>query len=145
MRRELQRWLKSDTVEVTDEAVALPITDSGSLDVQTLNELRLMDPTGELGLMQELVSTYLEHTTPLIAALRAAIETGDRAKTESSAHKIRSGSLTMGAIGVARISGEIENSSRAIALTACLPLMSAMEVEYAKAQKSLLAEIHSPS
>ena len=66
----------------------------------------------ERALAHNLLELYLTDLTPRATALRAALALGDRAAVQQVAHAIRGASLTVGAVGMARLTQDLENAGR---------------------------------
>ena len=63
-------------------------------------------------LAHNLLELYLTDLTPRATALRAALDLGDRAAVQQVAHAIRGASLTVGAVGMARLTQDLESAGR---------------------------------
>jgi len=143
--RELQCWLPDrQAAPHTHPAAApalAPALETQALDVRTLNELRLLERGAPGDMLQVFVNTYLVHTTALLARLRAAVETGDLASIEHEAHKLKSGSLTLGVRRVGKLGYALEQESRARSMTHCDRLLKEIDAEFVVAEKLLKAEV----
>ncbi len=141
LRREMQRWLNDGIKDLVSDQPATSLVDSGSLDHQALDELRFLDPAGTRGLLREFVRSYVSHTKTKMTDLRSAIDSQDWGSIEADAHKIRSGSLTIGARRVAELGEALEIESRAETVESCRRLFAAIEAEFMATEKLLSAEI----
>ncbi len=66
----------------------------------------------DLALAHNLLELYLTDLTPRAIALHAALSAGDRAALQQVAHAIRGSSLTVGALGLAALTQDIESACR---------------------------------
>ena len=88
---------------MTDE---LPI-----LDEQVLDELRA-SVGGDAAFVADLAATYVDEGTQQIAEIEAAGAAGDTEAIVRPAHSLKSGSASLGAARMSRISREIEFAGR---------------------------------
>jgi HPt (histidine-containing phosphotransfer) domain-containing protein len=84
-------------------ALAAPVFDRAALFRQCMEDRALA---------HNLLELYLADLTPRMTALRAAWHTGDRNAVQQVAHAIRGASLTVGALGMAQLTQDIESACR---------------------------------
>ncbi len=77
-------------------------------DFKVLSEVTGDDPAFE----RELLEEYLHTTEDLIARQRDAAEAGDTTGLERAAHSMKGSSRTLGAEGMGRYAGEVEQFAR---------------------------------
>ena len=63
-------------------------------------------------LLAELWEVYTTHTPERMAKLAGGIESGDYDRAERAAHSIRSASVSLGAVAVADLAGELESAAQ---------------------------------
>lgn len=74
---------------------------------------RLSDITGDdAAFLAELVDTYLDDGATQVAALRAALTSGDSAELVRPAHTLKSSSASIGALGLAELCRTLEADAR---------------------------------
>jgi HPt (histidine-containing phosphotransfer) domain-containing protein len=84
----------------------------GPIDEPTYDALLKM--TGDdQAFVDDLVDTYLEDAVDQLAALDAAIDSGDAAALTRPAHSLKSSSLNVGALDLGKLSLELEERGRA--------------------------------
>ena len=66
----------------------------------------------DLALAHNLLELYLTDLTPRAIALRAALLAGDRVTLQQVTHALRGASLTVGALGLAALTQDIESACR---------------------------------
>ena len=141
LHRELQNWLAVGRSTFKEDAAAVPVTETLRLDVRALNELRQLDPTGKRNMLPGLMGTYLVHTHALIKRLRNAVEAGDLVNVAHEAHKLKSGSLTIGAARVGKLASALEHEGCSTSVEKCHALLAEIEIEFGYLEKLLKAEI----
>ena len=142
---EIERWLSPRTAA---PAVAPPTelaTRTQRLDMRALRELSALDPDDSKGLLRTLANTYVQHTRALLVDLAAAVEREDEPAIGRETHKLKSGSMTMGAARVGKLAHAMEQASHAGDMTRCRALMPEILVEFDHAQQLLLAELQTAS
>jgi CheY-like chemotaxis protein len=63
--------------------------------------------------IEQLFELFLDGAPPLLAELRTSAEAGDGPATRHAAHKLKGSSLNVGAIGLATLAGEVEQTETA--------------------------------
>jgi CheY-like chemotaxis protein/HPt (histidine-containing phosphotransfer) domain-containing protein len=139
--QELRRWLTGARHEATVPAVVSDFADTQRLDTRTLNELRSLDRNAPAETLRGFVQTYLAHTAVLLGRIGAALAAGDLASIESEAHKLKSGSLTMGAVRVGKLAQVLEQACHAGDASRSRALLAQIEAEFALAEKLLQAHV----
>jgi two-component system sensor histidine kinase/response regulator len=139
--QELRRWLPGHRDEAAAPVHRPEFADTQRLDSSALNELRSLDRAAPGDLLRSFVETYLAHTAALLGRIGAALETGDLACIENEAHKLKSGSLTMGAVRVGKLAQALEQASGEGDASRCRVLLAQIDAEFALAGKLLQAQI----
>lgn len=78
------------------------------LNEDVLAELKALDPAGELGLLEDIVSTYEEDSAAFLATLSRGVDTGDNDALRRAAHTFKGASHSVGAEQLARCCEDIE-------------------------------------
>ncbi|MGC1245841.1 MAG: response regulator [Spirulinaceae cyanobacterium] len=130
----------SESLEEPSEASVKP------LDEQVLTSLKTLFNTGEENSFQEMLDSYLEDAPLRIESIRSALATSNLLTLRESAHALKSLSLTVGAIPLGRIAGEIEMIGRIGTTTGVDKLLERLQVEYKRVVDALQREhIANPS
>ena len=139
--RELKRWLPGSQAEGETAAAPPLAVETQRLDLRAINELRSLDSAAPRNLLQGFVETYLTHTAELLDRVRASIEAGDMARVEQEAHKLKSGSLTIGAVRVGKLAQMLEQESVAGDAPRCRALLAELDGEFATSGSLLRAQV----
>lgn len=91
---------------------AVPADDDGVLDVQALDRLRELDPTGENRLMERVVSAFETSVARLMPQLEEALQSNELAGIRHVSHTLKSSSASMGAVKLSKMCSEIETMAR---------------------------------
>jgi len=84
----------------------------GVLDVQALDRLRELDPTGENRLMERVVSAFETSVARLMPQLDEALRSNELAGIRHVSHTLKSSSASMGAVKLSKMCSEIETMAR---------------------------------
>jgi HPt (histidine-containing phosphotransfer) domain-containing protein len=87
----------------------------------------------------ELVDSYLGDAPVLLAAMRAAIESGSATDLLRPAHTLKGNSLNLGAQELAEISRSLEQAAKADDLTDAPARLEEAEAEFARVVEALAA------
>ena len=85
---------------------------------------------GDVDFLKELVDAYLNSTPGLFAAMRQAAAAGDAAGLQRAAHTLKTGSASMGALGLAAQCKQLEEMGRSGALEDAEVRIDAAAVAY---------------
>jgi HPt (histidine-containing phosphotransfer) domain-containing protein len=83
---------------------------TGSAD-ELLDQQRLatlVDEIGDLDLVRQAVQTFLDEVPDRLAGIRVALAGGDGQELRSAAHALGSPAAMLGAVGVSRVSKELQ-------------------------------------
>jgi HPt (histidine-containing phosphotransfer) domain-containing protein len=108
-----------------------------------LSYLRLLDELSEPGepdLIVELIDLYLEEGPRRLKSLRAACENRDSVALKNSAHNLKGSSGNLGALLMAEVCHQLEQLAYKKSFTEATEVLSALEHEFGRVQKVLLAE-----
>lgn len=101
LRRTLVRWLRYTVPSRPAAEVAAEVDDS-QLD-------RVLEALGgDEDLLREMAEVYLEHSPPLLAAIRAAVEADDLAALERTAHALKGSVSNFGRLPSWQAANELE-------------------------------------
>lgn len=81
------------------------------LHEETIAGIRELEADGD-GLLAELIGMFKSDTPPRLKALEDAVSAGDTGEAASLAHSLKSGSLGIGAQGLAMLCADMEQAGR---------------------------------
>jgi HPt (histidine-containing phosphotransfer) domain-containing protein len=138
----VQRWLPAS--DAAQKVEAATTTGSMALDSapqtlnrETLNGLRDLDPNGGTDLVNELVGMFLDSTPKAITHLRDAIATGDSMAVGRLAHTLKSSAANLGAESLSRAMRELEKLGREARIDDARALSDAVVAEHERAMVAL--------
>jgi HPt (histidine-containing phosphotransfer) domain-containing protein len=82
------------------------------LDPAALARLQELDPGGQAGLVQRVLTTYVNSLDKLLAQWAAARTAGDAAALRHVAHTLKSSSASVGALTLSGLCAEVERALR---------------------------------
>jgi HPt (histidine-containing phosphotransfer) domain-containing protein len=101
----------------------------------------ILDATGgDPEFLAEMIDEFLADSPQLLAAMRAALASGNAAELRRAAHSLKSNSSNFGAHALAELCRELEERGKAGALDGASELFSQIEAEYQLVEPALLAE-----
>jgi two-component system sensor histidine kinase BarA len=109
---------------------------AAAFDSQALAALAEMSGAGG-GLVLRALRLFQEHSKPAAARLAQAFRGGDPGEIRSAAHALKSMSVNVGALKLARVCSDIEARAAAEAAFDFAPLMAALRDAFAAAHKEL--------
>jgi signal transduction histidine kinase/response regulator of citrate/malate metabolism len=108
-----------------------PIQAGRSRDDAPINMATLQEATGgNPDFEKQLIALYLEQTSGQMHDLKAALERGDRSASLNIAHKACGSSYAVGAMQLAPLLKEMEQSIKAVGVVDLLPLLEKATIEY---------------
>ncbi len=107
------------------------------LDVTALDNIRAMQSSGSPDLVARIAGKYLETTPEDMRALQTAIAEQDMEAARALAHKLKSGSASLGANRLAALLKSIEEAAAASALASGPALISELDEEFGKVKEAL--------
>lgn len=116
------------------------ITNS-SLDEETINSLRLMAGEDADILLAEVFNSYLEDAPQRLQAIQDAITNQDALMLQKSAHALKSLSVTVGAVHLAELAGELEVKGRTGLVGHVESLIEQLTQEYENVKVALQQEL----
>ena len=107
------------------------------IDTEILQELKDMAGDDADLMVAELIDSYLEDALPKLQGVFQALETNDAESLRSNAHALRSLSVTIGAVSLARICTELETIGRSGTTSGASNLVKELDREYQKVETAL--------
>lgn len=107
------------------------------LDMQSLDNLRQLDPTGANQLLPRVMKTYRTSLARLLAQLATAREQGDTGSVRLVAHTLKSSSASVGALNLAAVCGLTEQAARDGQLEVLGPLLDQLVSEAANVDNAV--------
>jgi two-component system, sensor histidine kinase and response regulator len=117
-----------------------PAPPAQTLDPQRLQRLRALATPDDPNFVQRLLDGFLRDMPQTIAALRAAIQTGDAEAVREGAHRCKGSSANFGAQRLGALCYELECMGRAGTLDAAPACLQQIEAEWTRVRVALLAE-----
>lgn len=109
---------------------------AGHIDLDTFDSL-LETVGGDREFLAELMATYFDDTVPLFAAMHQATTAQDAELLRRSAHSLKSNSANFGALELARLCLEIEQSGKRGSFDGVEAQIGLAEAEYALVKAEL--------
>jgi HPt (histidine-containing phosphotransfer) domain-containing protein len=138
-----QCWaLDTSVMTPLDRPFELPSSGAPTvtLDLETLNGLRLLAAQGEPDVVVELIDIFLADTPRLIESIRAAVDSADATSLHLAAHTLKSSSASLGALRLSRLSADQEALGRAGNLDSAAKKLALIEAEYEQVENALQTE-----
>ena len=126
--------VEDNDIEEPSEANVAP------LDTQVIVNLKNLFNSGDDNSFQEIIDSYLEDAPQRIESIRSALGTNNLLTLRGAAHALKSLSLTVGAIPLGHIAGEIEMIGRIGTTTGVDKLLKRLQVEYKRVVEALKKE-----
>lgn len=130
---------KEDDVQQTDERPNGK--DSSGIDRVVLDRIRTIEAQGSTGLLNTVITYYVNESPGMIASLRAAIEANDPGTMQELAHSLKSASANVGAKTVAELCKEMELAGRTQTTQGGFELLVQIENEFGIASQALMTEL----
>ena len=138
----VRRWLLASHVAAVVEAprttglMALDGT-AQTLNRQTLDGLRELDPNGSDDLVRQLLGMFVESTPAAVVQLRRAIDAGDGTSVGRFAHALKSSAANVGAESLSAVMRELEKLGREARIDEARVLADAAVAEHGRAITAL--------
>jgi len=149
----LSRWLQTEKapasagVGAAAVAAAKPEAPAperaASINLQFLDQLRELDPSGGMGLAWQVLQVYLDSTGKLVSQAEQAIAAGNAEDLRFAAHSLKSSSANVGAETLSGLFKQLEGCAREGNLGDASALFDSARREYELARheiSALLAE-----
>ena len=82
------------------------VSERQPVNLDVLNKLRVALP--DVDLVSELITMFLEDAPPMLATIRAAVESDDLAALQHEAHSLKGNCLNLGAVVMEEYCAELE-------------------------------------
>ncbi|HYD83286.1 MAG TPA: Hpt domain-containing protein, partial [Opitutus sp.] len=108
------------------------MADTPVIDLQSIENLRSLNPDDNDEFLREIVTIYLEDTPQRIAELEQALGVADVAKFTRAAHSVKGSSSNVGAMVVRNVAEQLEHQSKQ-GLDDVASLLASLKIEFARA------------
>ncbi len=139
----LRRWVEAETREESEGAASAEGDGSSSdaVDPARLSELRSLQLEGEPSVLEQLIGPFLHAAPSQLAALRAAIGSGDAEALRQAAHALKGSSSNLGATRMAELSADLEALARSGELMPAEEAVAHLDAEFGRVRAAFEAEL----
>jgi two-component system, sensor histidine kinase and response regulator len=136
LEQVLRRWLVHPPAESQEPAAAIALPHFAAIrekcGADTLDEAQVADlfETAGAAVVNDLIEAFLTGAEARIAAMRSAIEHGDRNALASAAHNLTGSSGSYGASQLSAVAKQLETMARRANLEAASELLAQLEAEF---------------
>lgn len=130
LRAALARWLPAQSPPQAQRQDA-------PVDWSVLDRLRDLQEPGEPDVAAEVIEVYLKDSAGLLESMRAAARTADAEAWARLAHRLKGGSLNVGARRLGGLCQSLEELVRAGQMDAASAALSEVEAEHARVAQAL--------
>lgn len=120
--------------ECADDAVGVAV-----LDPRSLAALQQLDPGGQARLLERLIGTYRASLARLLAQLDDAQQRADAAGMRLAVHTLKSSSASVGAIDLAKLCAQAEQTLREGRLDALAARLEPLRAEARRVDRAAMA------
>jgi HPt (histidine-containing phosphotransfer) domain-containing protein len=120
---------------------SLVIPGSPAIDPEAIEQLRLLEDDDQPNVVAELVTLYLDHAPPKLAAIRDGIAAGDAGAVKRAAHSLKGSSANVGARGMQQVCEALEQQAGGGNVSGAPALLGQLEQELAVVTAALRAEV----
>lgn len=117
---------------LTHDGPGEPNHNGSILDAERLSVLRGLGPDDGWGILPLVVDAFLQDCPTILAGMRHAAETGDIRRFGESAHQLKGAAANIGAVNVAALCSQAENTASGTAARD-KELLDQLEVELGRA------------
>jgi HPt (histidine-containing phosphotransfer) domain-containing protein len=110
------------------------MADHPVIDLQSIENLRALNPGDNDEFLREIVAIYLEDTPVRLAELDQSLAAADIPKFTRAAHSIKGSSANLGAMTVRAIAEQLEHQSAKQGLDHVADLLASLKAEFARAR-----------
>jgi HPt (histidine-containing phosphotransfer) domain-containing protein len=103
------------------------------IDLESIENLRALNPGDGDEFLREIIGIYLEDTPQRIAELEESLASGDTARFTRAAHSVKGSSANLGAMAVRGIAEQLEHTSNKQGLGNVADLVVALREQFAVA------------
>jgi HPt (histidine-containing phosphotransfer) domain-containing protein len=111
------------------------------LDPATLNALRALPRSGPKDMLSHIAEIYLSDSSQLVDSIEQALHVGEATSLARAAHAWRSYNGNVGALSLARLCRELENSARAGNLAGAREIFGQIQVLHGRVRDELQYEM----
>ena len=111
--------------------------DESVIDEKAFRDILIMQEQGNRDLLSKVLTSYLEHSSGLIADLAGGVEDNNHQAIRISAHTLKSSSANVGAFGLAELCRRMERKAGGSANGSMGKLKLEIEAEYRKVRTAL--------
>ncbi len=124
----LSKWTNGSAIETSEESNNVvdftenqpSDSESSEIDIAIVDQLISMDNAGSMTFFNELLSNFSNNWKKDSERLMLALSSSEPDNVRKMAHRLKSASSTMGAMGLSSIAAEIESSAKVNNLNFCL-------------------------
>jgi HPt (histidine-containing phosphotransfer) domain-containing protein len=116
-------------------------TGSAVINLEVLDNIRLLQGQDSPALLKTIIYTYLGHAPQLLAALHDAGVRSDALSLQRAAHSLKSSSIALGATTLAALCQDLELMGRQQNLANVTTVLAAVTAEYDLVREALLGEL----
>jgi signal transduction histidine kinase/DNA-binding NarL/FixJ family response regulator/HPt (histidine-containing phosphotransfer) domain-containing protein len=152
LREILDRWVPAGSQEDApalerdgvatpasrDEACPAPV---GPIDGQVLDAIRTLGRRGGSDVFGKVLRLYLDSSARLVQGIRDAAARGEGPALADAAHALKSGSASVGALGLAALCADLEGLGRAGRPEDAAPKLARLSAEYEAVRQALAREL----
>lgn len=113
---------------------------NGSVNRDTLENLRALGEPGEPDPLIEFIDLYLADTPQVLQRLRQAVQAQNPVAVREAAHSLKGSSSNLGADKLANHCRDLESQAKAGVLTSAPQMLAQIEAEYAVVKALFAAE-----
>lgn len=110
---------------------------SQAIDLEAIDQLRLLEDEDEPDVVGELVRLFLRNTPPRLAAMDEALAAQDLVTLSKSAHSLKSSSAHLGAIGMRQVCEKLEAMKDPVHLDEATHLVALLHREFEVVSRAL--------
>ena len=107
------------------------------LDPDVVKSLRQLTPPGEPDVLAEIFNLFLSDVPKRIDALRAAVQSGDAARVQRTAHSLKGSSGNIGARAMHEVCRQIDEGAKEGDLHTLQPLVDTLVGEYQRVETEI--------
>lgn len=109
------------------------------VDMKVIESLRELGGDDDPGLVTELIALFLDDAPKRLAEIETALATGDSKLLERAAHTLKSSAANVGAAGLSKLCGEMEERVRSRDLAPLPQLCTSSKASFGRAADALRA------
>ena len=110
------------------------MSDLSVIDLESIENLRALNPGDGDEFLREIIVIYLEDTPLRIAELEQSLASGDVPTFTRAAHSVKGSSSNLGAVAVRQIAEQLEQQSHKQGLDGVADLVATLKTQFAVTQ-----------